>query len=46
MNGFPVARRVFVGGLAHETHSFAATPTPEAAFRAYEWAEGDQAAAA
>lgn len=33
--------RIFVGGLAHETHSFAAVLTPEAAFRAYEWAEGD-----
>ncbi len=32
---------IFIGGLAHETHSFASVLTPEAAFRAYEWAEGD-----
>lgn len=34
--------RIFVGGLAHETHSFSSTPTPEASFSAYEWAEGDE----
>jgi microcystin degradation protein MlrC len=32
--------RLLVGGLAHETHTFAATPTRVADFRAYEWAEG------
>lgn len=42
-HGSPAAGpRVFLGGLAHETHSFAVTPTPEADFRAYEWAEGDE----
>ena len=33
--------RIFIGGLAHETHSFASVLTLESAFRAYEWAEGD-----
>ena len=32
---------MFSPAASHETHSFSAAPTPEAAFRAYEWAEGD-----
>ena len=41
-NDQPRRLRVFTGGVAHETHSFSTSPTPEAAFRAYEWAEGDE----
>lgn len=39
-------RRIYVGGLAHETHTFSAVSTPLSAFQSYEWAEGDELIAA
>ena len=33
---------IFVGGLAHETHSFSNARTPIPAFEAYEWADADR----
>src|SRR6478609_14341 len=33
---------IFVGGLAHETHSFSNARTPILAFEAYEWADADR----